>query len=284
MNFSQYRTQALLSIAAIAAIIIMLQLPKVSVRNADKQLSVNNNQSNPNSNENSAEGQKGHTHQHSKAEWQRLSNFQKQLQQATNATQKQQWTDSLTQFYKAHQQLDSVAYYKAQLIEAFPNNNRIVLEAADAYLEAFKYAIDPKKATAMGEKARLYYEKLSTKDANNADLKVKIGVTYLATQNPMQGISLIKEVLDKDPKNRLALYYLGTYSIQTGQYDKAIQRLEKLTEIEPNNEEVQLYLAEAYLQVGKRQEAKQLLETLIKTSKDSTYQIAAKDYLKQIEK
>lgn len=39
--------------------------------------------------------------------------------------------------------------------------------------------------------------------------------------NPMEGIGLLKEVLEEDPGNVDALMYLGVFSMQSGQFDKA---------------------------------------------------------------
>ena len=44
----------------------------------------------------------------------------------------------------------------------------------------------------------------------------------------MQGIMMLREVLEEDPKNELALFNMGMLSIQSGQYDKAVERLVEL--------------------------------------------------------
>jgi tetratricopeptide (TPR) repeat protein len=46
--------------------------------------------------------------------------------------------------------------------------------------------------------------------------------------NPMEGIGLLKEVLDEDPDNVDALMYLGVFSMQSGQFDKAVGRFETI--------------------------------------------------------
>ncbi|MBD79127.1 MAG: hypothetical protein CL840_09425 [Crocinitomicaceae bacterium] len=53
--------------------------------------------------------------------------------------------------------------------------------------------------------------------------------------SPMQGIKLLKEVIEEDPNNEKALYYLGNFSIQSGQYKKAINRFESLTKVNPSH-------------------------------------------------
>ena len=64
------------------------------------------------------------------------------------------------------------------------------------------------------------------------DLKVEKAIEMVqSTGMPMQGIMLLREVLEEDPKHREAIWQLGMFSIQSGQYDKAIERFKSLIEI-----------------------------------------------------
>lgn len=58
---------------------------------------------------------------------------------------------------------------------------------------------------------------------------VNLGLCYVESGgNPMRGITIIRDVAEKNPENRLASMTLGRMSVRTGQYDKAVQRFENV--------------------------------------------------------
>ena len=64
------------------------------------------------------------------------------------------------------------------------------------------------------------------------DLKVEQAIEMVQTSGmPMQGIMLLREVLDEEPKHKGAIWQLGLFSTQSEQYDKAIERFSSLIEI-----------------------------------------------------
>jgi len=63
---------------------------------------------------------------------------------------------------------------------------------------------------------------------------------------PMEGITLLLEVIQEDPNNAEALYYLGDFSMKTGQFKKAISRFEVLTKVQPKNDRFWYLLAQSY--------------------------------------
>ena len=69
---------------------------------------------------------------------------------------------------------------------------------------------------------------LETADAQeniNKTTSIEAAIALLEGKNPMEGVFVLREILEKDPKNTQALYYLGVLSIQTAQYENAINRL-----------------------------------------------------------
>ena len=63
-------------------------------------------------------------------------------------------------------------------------------------------------------------------EVEGGDAKIKTAVEIITSGkgSPMKGITLLKEVLEEDENNTEALYYLGVFSIQSGQFDKGIGR------------------------------------------------------------
>ena len=62
-------------------------------------------------------------------------------------------------------------------------------------------------------------------------------------ENPMEGVFMLREILEKDPKNKEALYNLGVLSIQTAQYQNAVNRFNQIIAIDSSDKR-------AYLQLG----------------------------------
>ena len=84
---------------------------------------------------------------------------------------------------------------------------------------------------------------------NNDSAKVGIGACFLfgdISPAPMEGITRIREVLEKDSTNVYAHMMLVRGSLMSGQYDKAISRLQLINRLQSNNLEACLVLADTY--------------------------------------
>ncbi len=174
---------------------------------------------------------------------------------------------------------DSAAYYLAIEAEQNPTLGHN-LAAADAYYEASVFAINPTKASTASAKAKKYYELVLKEDPKNTDIKAQLAMTYVTTTNPMQGIAMLREVLEQNPNHAKAIENLGLLSVQSGQYDKAVSRFEKLIEIKPKDISAHLYLGVSYKEIGAKQKAKKQLEFVFNNATDPALKEAAKEYLK----
>ncbi|TAH20255.1 MAG: tetratricopeptide repeat protein [Cytophagales bacterium] len=167
--------------------------------------------------------------------------------------------DSMAYIFRSSNLIDSVAYYAELLSNQFPNTPNF-LSVADAYYDVFSFAMSEQKVKYAAQKSRVFYEKVLAVEPENADVKVKLGVTYTITATPMQGIKMIREVLEKEPENQLAIFNLGLLSMQSGQYEKAVERFEKLIKINPKDVNSCLLLAQSLVNLGKTKEAIDSLE------------------------
>ena len=66
-----------------------------------------------------------------------------------------------------------------------------------------------------------------------------------------EGIMKLLAVTRKDSNNIRAIYYLGLFSLESGQLEKAEKRFEKLLSLQPQNEEYENTLKEIRNQIGK---------------------------------
>ena len=64
--------------------------------------------------------------------------------------------------------------------------------------------------------------------------------------NPMEGVMMLREILEEDPDNLDAIYAMGMLSMQSGQYEKAVQRFTRIIELAPDQIETYRLRGDAY--------------------------------------
>ncbi|HET9503284.1 MAG TPA: tetratricopeptide repeat protein [Hymenobacter sp.] len=157
--------------------------------------------------------------------------------------------------YKAVQRFDSAGYYLATVAQAKPSE-KAWQAAADAYFQAYSFASSEERKQMLGTRARELYDNVLTANPNNLDAKTNLGMAYMSSDNPVKGISLLREVLAQDPQNEKVLYNLGVLAIQSNQFDKAADRFAQLIKVNPNNVEGQFYLGVTLARTNRVAQAK----------------------------
>lgn len=76
-------------------------------------------------------------------------------------------------------------------------------------------------------------EKLQQIDPDS--LKLQQAIELVEGANPMEGIMQLRELVVKDSTNVDAQYYLGLFSVKSGQYDKAMERFDKVLSLKPDD-------------------------------------------------
>jgi tetratricopeptide (TPR) repeat protein len=101
----------------------------------------------------------------------------------------------------------------------------------------------------MAINAKVLLEKALVINPINDTSKINLGACYLfgnISDNPMEGILKVKEVVDKNPQNTYGQLILALGGKKSGQYEKAIERFLIIIGLEPNNIEAMVNLAECY--------------------------------------
>lgn len=80
------------------------------------------------------------------------------------------------------------------------------------------------------------------KPVNGQELEEAIALVEQGT-DPMKGVMMLREIIRKDSGNVKAHYYLGEFSMQSGQWEKARQRFLKVIELDSSMHEAFLKLA-----------------------------------------
>ena len=220
----------------------------------------------------------------SKQQLTQLANWKKAISSSTNKEKKTIFADSIANLFKNTNQFDSAAFYTAQISEWKPEINSW-MKAGNAYLLAAQFTIAKEKMEPLVKNAREYFDKVLKQKEDYLDAKVQMAQTYLMVpnnQNPMQGVQMLLQVVEKDPNNELALFTLGERSMQVGKHDKAIERFEKLLSVNPKNEDAQFYLGIAYAETGKKLKALEIFKKIQEVSIDSAKVTGARNYIKKL--
>lgn len=115
---------------------------------------------------------------------------------------------------------------------------------------------------------------------NNDTTKLALATAYIeGTGAPMSGVSILREMVAKNPDHIPANLLLGRLSIQSGQFDKAVARLNHVLELDPKNREALYFLAEAQKGKGEKETAIQTLRKLEGIVKDPAFTKDIEDYI-----
>lgn len=128
--------------------------------------------------------------------------------------------------------------------------------AGDRFLKAFDNTQDSVAKPVMLQKANHAYGKAIAIDSTDLSAKTGMGISMVNGMGaPMAGITMLLDVVKKDPKNFKANMNLGTFAMKSGQFDKAIIRFESVVKNIKATPDAYFYLATAYENLGKKQEA-----------------------------
>ena len=200
----------------------------------------------------------------------------------TDQTAKLRLAQQLAEKYKAVERFDSAGYYLEQIALVRPGE-QTWKRAADEYYEAFSFATIEDRQKLLGAKCQELYGKVLKNNPDNLDAKTNLGMAYMASTNPVQGITLLREVLAADPRNEKALYNLGLLAIQSGQYDKAADRFRQLTEVNAENLNGQFYLGVSLAKTGAKEEARKAFLKAKSISPDPALAASVDEELKKLQ-
>jgi outer membrane protein len=191
------------------------------------------------------------------------------------------FADSLASLYQKATRYDSAAWC-AEQANVFFETPESKLKAGEAYYQAFSFAVENTKRNEFATKARSFFQQILDENPSNLDVKTKMALTYIGTSTPMQGITMLREVLVADPKFKPALFNMGMLSVQSGQHAKAIEWLNKLLAVDPDDVQGRLLLGVAYTNNGQKEKAREQFEMAKKLDSDPAVQQQADAYLKDL--
>ena len=146
------------------------------------------------------------------------------------------------------------AFYK-ELVAQTESTYENWVVAGDQLTTAYQTTQDSTSQPALVQKAITAYQAALKLNPASLDAKTGLGTAYVSgTPNPMQGITLLLDVVKQDPKNIKANTNLGLFAMRSGQFDKAVTRFKTVIEQKPDPE-AWFYLATSYENLGQNKDA-----------------------------
>jgi len=249
-----------LTIAGMAAVFLLYQLPRTAVKNEV---------------ESSGESHSFNMSNEDAAAITSLKNFTK----GEISENYINFADSLARYYLKYGFLDSAKNVTMKFLQK-DSSLQTQKKAATLLYASYERASNIKEAAVYALEARKVLTLITQREVDNISAKTKLAMTLVITENPMSGIMLLREVLEKDPENREALLSLGLLSIQSGQYERGIERFEKLIALKEDDYEAMLYMGVCLLEINKSEESSELFTRIVAAEDaDPALKSAAAEYL-----
>ena len=110
-------------------------------------------------------------------------------------------------------------------------------------------------------------ENKNSKEEIQKAVSVEQALSLIEGANPMEGIFMLRDIVENNPKDTEALYYLGVLSNQTGQYKNAVERFNQLITIDSSDKRAYLQLGISNYQLGNKEVADSLFN-IVRGSND----------------
>lgn len=196
-------------------------------------------------------------------------------------------TDILLKLSEKWQQADKLpvaAYYNHQLAHLNPSKQTWET-AANSLFNSLSQIQDSITSVYYYSQAEEAYNHLLELDPDNTQAKINLAVCLVDyKQQVMQGVQMLKQVVEEDENNEQAIYILGLLSIRSTQYDKALERFEKLVSLQPENPEYRILLGNVLSTLGEKDKAIQSYEAAIPLLNDEEAVEKVNNIIKDIKK
>jgi tetratricopeptide (TPR) repeat protein len=164
----------------------------------------------------------------------------------------------LANFWKDSAQVfEPYAYYSGEAAK-LENSEKSLNFAARLFIDNLLAASDPSMQNWLAINGKDLYDRSLAINPNNDSAKIGIGACYMfgnISDNPMQGILTVREIVQKNPENIYGHWILGLGGKKSGQFDKAIDHFNKVVAKQPTNVDVVFQLAETNELKGNNAEA-----------------------------
>lgn len=192
------------------------------------------------------------------------------------------WLDSIITFWDRNMRPAVAAVFaeeKADLTGTVEDR----VESGNRYLSLGEFMEADDRAWAFGE-ARDAFEKVLEKQPDNTEAKINLGICIVETnpQNPMEGIAIIREIVEKDSTNTRAILQLGHFSVLSGQFSNAIRRYEQALRVDSTLTEAYFFIGDTYAKMGDMENAELYLNKYKDTQTIEEVKVQIDAYIQEL--
>ncbi|MES1225061.1 MAG: peptidase, partial [Bacteroidota bacterium] len=121
----------------------------------------------------------------------RIQSFRTQFTADSGNEKNAIFADSLAKLYRLASQFDSAGWFAEEAAKFF-NTTENWVKAGDDYYQAYTLALDRSKQGVLAAKVQEIFGKVLRDDSGNLEVKTKMAMTYLTSESPMQGITMLR--------------------------------------------------------------------------------------------
>lgn len=189
--------------------------------------------------------------------------FEFQLEKTTEGEKRIDLLEELASRWYRLSRPEISGYYAERIAERLETDPDAWSIAGTTYTICLQQNTEDEKVRSFcGLRARKAFENAISLEPEVVSHRLNLAVAYTefpSEENPMQGILMLRELVEQYPNHTGVLFNLGRFALQTGQYDRAIERLEKAHELDPNSAIIACLLGQAYDGSGNKEAAQPYL-------------------------
>lgn len=190
--------------------------------------------------------------------------------------------DSLAVFWTKLRRPDLAAHY-AEETARLSRKAQDWFAAGNRYYYSVQFTQDKSEVPVLYQCAIRCFKSGLQIDPKNVDAGILLASCYVdGSSDPMKGISMLRELEKTDSNNVKLQITFASFSVKSGQHEKAIRRFNKVLEIDSTYIEAYLHLADAYEQTGNKAETIRMLEKYAAKTPDITSKMEVNNYIKQL--
>ncbi len=183
--------------------------------------------------------------------------------------------------------LDYALNYQSQLVDINKDSNNLQKLGELALMAMENLNLDSAQYLTINNLAYNSFQELLKKDKENLLWVVKTAITKVKSRNSnkiMEGIRDLVEVTKKDENHFEANYYLGYFSLESNQPEKALKRFEKCLSLQPKNPDVLMGLADTYNLLNQKNQAIKYYQEALNLSKNESQKSKIKSKLELLKR
>jgi tetratricopeptide (TPR) repeat protein len=176
-----------------------------------------------------------------------IASLEQAIKNESDIIHRGQLYDSLVKYLGGSGKYVLASFYAEQKAKVNNGSGSDWMAAGERYRSAASFQQHEEHLPALYESSVRCFTKALELEPANLDAKVGLGIAIVdGTNDPMKGITLLREVEAADSTHVNVQLALADFAVRSKQYDKAIERYNKALRLKPELYAIHLSLAELY--------------------------------------